>query len=45
MYILYTKDIQTFCLVSSDCDFTPLIMRLREDGKQVIGFGDIAGTG
>lgn len=39
MDILYTKDIQTFALVSSDCDFTPLIMRLREDGKQVIGFG------
>ncbi len=40
MDILYTKkDIQVFCLVSSDCDFTPLSMRLREDGKQVIGFG------
>ncbi len=39
MDILYTKDVQTFCLVSSDCDFTPLIRRLREDGKQVIGFG------
>ena len=39
MDILYTKDVQTFCLVSSDCDFTPLIMRLRADGKQVIGFG------
>jgi uncharacterized LabA/DUF88 family protein len=39
MDILYTKDVQTFCLVSSDCDFTPLIMRLREDGKEVIGFG------
>lgn len=39
MDILYTKDLQTFCLVSSDCDFTPLIMRLRADGKSVIGFG------
>ncbi|MGJ8641258.1 MAG: NYN domain-containing protein [Opitutaceae bacterium] len=39
MDILYTKDIQIFCLVSSDCDFTPLIMRLREDGKKVIGIG------
>jgi uncharacterized protein (TIGR00288 family) len=39
MDILYTKDVQTFCLVSSDCDFTPLIMRLREEGKEVIGFG------
>lgn len=40
MDILYTKDIQTFCLVSSDSDFTPLIQRLRADGKKVIGFGD-----
>lgn len=37
--ILYTKEVTTFCLVSSDCDFTPLIQRLRADGKQVIGFG------
>jgi hypothetical protein len=27
-----------FCLVSSDCDFTPLVLRQRADGKQVIGF-------
>lgn len=40
MDILYTKNIQTFCLVSSDSDFTPLIQRLRADGKKVIGFGD-----
>lgn len=40
MDILYTKDVSTFCLVSSDCDFTPLVLRLRADGKQVIGFGD-----
>lgn len=39
MDILYTKEVETFCLVSSDCDFTPLILRLRADGKQVIGFG------
>ncbi|EDY81912.1 hypothetical protein VDG1235_1532 [Verrucomicrobiia bacterium DG1235] len=40
MDILYTKNLGTFCLVSSDCDFTPLVLRLRADGKQVIGFGD-----
>lgn len=40
MDILYTKDVQTFALVSSDCDFTPLARRLREDGKEVIGFGE-----
>jgi uncharacterized LabA/DUF88 family protein len=39
MDILYTKAVGTFCLVSSDCDFTPLVLRLRADGKQVIGFG------
>ncbi|HEX7260886.1 MAG TPA: NYN domain-containing protein [Luteolibacter sp.] len=39
MDILYTKEVNTFCLVSSDSDFTPLIQRLRADGKQVFGFG------
>lgn len=39
MDLLYTKNVGTFCLVSSDCDFTPLVTRLRADGKQVIGFG------
>ena len=39
MDILYTKNVATFCLVSSDCDFTPLIQRLRADGKEVFGFG------
>jgi len=40
MDILYTKNIQTFCLVSSDSDFTPLIQRIRADGKELIGFGE-----
>ena len=39
MDLLYTKEVDTFALVSSDCDFTPLCTRLRADGKQVIGFG------
>lgn len=39
MDILYTKSAGVFCLVSSDCDFTPLVLRLRADGKTVIGFG------
>ncbi|MCF3650073.1 NYN domain-containing protein [Synoicihabitans lomoniglobus] len=39
MDILYTKSVGVFCLVSSDCDFTPLVLRLREEGKRVIGFG------
>lgn len=41
MDLLYTKKINTFCLVSSDCDFTPLIQRLRADGKEVFGFGEL----
>ncbi len=39
MDILYTKNMEAFCLVSSDADFTPLVHRLRADGKEVIGFG------
>lgn len=40
MDILYTKDIDGFCLVSSDSDFTKLATRLREAGKYVIGIGE-----
>ncbi len=40
MDLLYTKRLNTFCLVSSDSDFTPLIQRLRADGKEVFGFGE-----
>lgn len=41
MDLLYNKRMNTFCLVSSDCDFTPLIQRLRADGKEVFGFGEL----
>ncbi|MFU8893026.1 MAG: NYN domain-containing protein [Luteolibacter sp.] len=41
MDLLYTKSVHTFCLVSSDADFTPLIQRLRADGKEVFGFGEL----
>lgn len=40
MDVLFNKPVDVFCLVSSDCDFTPLVMRLRAEGKQVIGFGE-----
>lgn len=40
MDILYTKDVDTICLVSSDCDFTPLVTRALADGKTVLGFGE-----
>lgn len=39
MDILYTKSISAFCIVSSDCDFTPLTVRLRAEGRLVVGFG------
>jgi len=37
--ILYTRNADVFALVTSDCDFTPLARRLREEGKIVVGFG------
>lgn len=40
MEFLYTKSIDIFCLVSSDSDFTPLCLSLREMGKTVIGMGN-----
>lgn len=40
MDILYTKDIDSFCLATSDCDFTKIASRLRESGKTVIGMGE-----
>tara|TARA_Y100000296_G_scaffold35334_1_gene40952 strand:- start:235 stop:1038 length:804 start_codon:yes stop_codon:yes gene_type:complete len=40
MDVLYTKDIDVICLISSDCDFTPLVTRSLADGKFVIGFGE-----
>lgn len=40
MDVLYTKQVDIICLVSSDCDFTPLATRALADGKFVIGFGE-----
>ena len=39
MDMLYSGKIDIFCIVSSDSDFTPLAMRIKMEGKQVIGFG------
>lgn len=39
MDLLYTENLDGFCIVSSDSDFTRLAARLREDGKLVLGFG------
>ena len=38
--MLYTNDLEGFCLVSSDSDFTKLASRLRESGRTVIGMGE-----
>jgi uncharacterized LabA/DUF88 family protein/Fe-S-cluster formation regulator IscX/YfhJ len=40
MDILYSKNIEGFCIVSSDSDFTRLAARLRESGMFVIGMGE-----
>lgn len=40
MDLIYSKRIDGVCLVSSDADFTPLVMRIRADGLTVFGFGE-----
>ena len=40
MDMLYTNELEGFCLVSSDSDFTKLASRLRESGRMVIGMGE-----
>lgn len=40
MDILYAKNVDGFCLVSSDSDFTRLAARLRESRMFVIGMGE-----
>jgi hypothetical protein len=40
MDILYSGNVDGFCIVSSDSDFTRLAIRLREAGKKVIGLGE-----
>lgn len=37
--ILFSDEIDAFALVTSDSDFTPLCIRLRNGGKEVYGFG------
>lgn len=39
MEILFTKDIDCFCIATSDSDFIRLTQRIREEGKTVIGMG------
>ena len=40
MDLLYTRSLDAFAIVSSDADFTPLVMRILTDGVKVYGFGE-----
>ncbi|MGZ4443490.1 MAG: NYN domain-containing protein [Nocardioidaceae bacterium] len=39
MDLLYARTLDAFAIVSSDADFTPLVMRILTDGLKVYGFG------
>jgi uncharacterized protein (TIGR00288 family) len=39
MDLLYTRELDAFALMTSDSDFTPLVMRILTDGLKVYGFG------
>jgi uncharacterized LabA/DUF88 family protein len=41
MDLLYEHDLDGFGIVSSDSDFTPLVMRIRTNGPEVYGFGEM----
>jgi len=40
MDLLYARNLDGFAIVSSDADFTPLVMRILTDGVKVYGFGE-----
>ena len=40
MDVMYTKNIDVMCFMSSDCDFTPMVTRALAEGKVVLGFGE-----
>ena len=40
MDILYSKNVDGFCIVSSDSDYTPLAIKLHESGVYVMGVGE-----
>jgi hypothetical protein len=39
MDLLHSQAVNCFCIVSSDRDFTPLVRRLKQSGRTVIGVG------
>lgn len=41
MDILYSGNVEGFCIISSDSDFTKLASRLRESGMMVVGMGEM----
>lgn len=40
MDLLYSKNVDAFALMTSDSDFTPLVLRILESGVPVYGFGN-----
>ncbi len=40
MDLLYEKQVDAFALMTSDSDFTPLVMRILSSGLKVYGFGE-----
>ncbi|MEN8142079.1 MAG: NYN domain-containing protein [Thermodesulfobacteriota bacterium] len=40
MDLLYSRSIDAFALMTSDSDFTPLVLRILESGLPVYGFGE-----
>jgi uncharacterized protein (TIGR00288 family) len=40
MDLLYDRTLDAFAVVSSDADFTPLVMRIQTEGLRVYGFGE-----
>ena len=40
MDLLYAGKLDAFAIVSSDADFTPLVMRILTEGVKVFGFGE-----
>jgi uncharacterized protein (TIGR00288 family) len=38
--LLHTKNIDAFAFATSDSDFTPVVMRVQQEGIKVFGFGE-----
>ena len=41
MDLLYSNNVDAFALMTSDSDFTPLVLRILESGLPVYGFGEM----